>query len=687
MAVVLDSPGGIAPKLRAENLPHPYSQICRGIDLRSGKFTARPGDRFLKFLQAEAKGFYFHRKTAYPLNEAGEAVSVDIIQPEGEAETRTFITSANQPLRVHIGAEEGVSARNVGAPQLPKPVVGILQSDLDKPDRETIPAVPGGFAISLLMQDGTESQLSAVGMNDEISRVGDHITISMTRENLADFVGKWDGGEDADGNFDFTGAKVLVYRATAVGEFRQVGTAAGFINNQADGGFGTDFPTAAERAALEAAGEDFEILTPYILGAEVGAPGAGSIGAPKENVVSHESGTLPRENMRHILLHPNRFLVAHTDRFVCFSEVEQFGVWPRAKEIAIPEGEILTIAEHSGAIWVFPKDSPPRVIQLDAPGGGVAQTTESRYPCATAGSVVNMGGLGLFYAAEDGIVRVPGGELLTADILDRSVPPNKWAPPTTAWAEGDEYVTPNHVLTPRSPHGGFMLAEKPLTRLSVISACVLDGCQTLLDANGSLWEAGRGERKDFVYKTRRMFFASRSSPARIRVVAKGVAQPRTSSFLLPRAYNFPAMLLRRDSSAPRIENDKFRAERAVGVPAPVKDFSLSPPPVGDGKITVRIITGGNTEDGKGEEEMKEFYPGKPKEEQTRADLLTQERIDAQAPLAKRTLSRWMEVEVSSTDGREVSYIVIDPHSDSLKLAANQGVPQIAVVPPYARGEA
>ena len=683
MAVVLDAPGGIAPKLRAENLPPPYSQICRNVDLRSGKFTPRGGDRFRQFLKAGAKGFYFHKETAHALDAEGESVSVDIVQADGTAETRTFITSANQPLRVHIGDAADISAQNVGAPRPPKPLVEI--SNAARENRANLPAVPGGFALSLLMPDGTESQLSAVGNPDEIARVGDSIDIKILAADMAKFSEEWEAGGGTKGNFSFTGARMLVYRATAVGEFRQVGTASGFINSQADGTFGTAIPLVEGK--IDTA-EDFNLITAYILGAEVGAPGAGSVGAPKENLIAHESGTLPPEGMRHILLHPNRFLVAHTNRLICFSEVEQFGVWPTAKQIAIPEGEILTIAEHNGAIWVFPNGSPPRVIQLDAPGGGVAQTTETRYPCVSAGSVINMGGLGLFYASLDGIVRVPGGELLTADILDRSVPPSKWSPPTTTWAEGDEYVSPRHVLTPRSPHGGFMLSEKTDDK-AVIATCARDGCAVLLDSNGNLWDAGDGERGEFQYTTRRMFFASRSSPARIRVVAKKTRAPAQSTTLSPRPYNFPAPLLGRDSPGNNaaLGDVEFRAERAVGIPPAPKDFGFLPQPVGEGKVKVCVRTGGDVSESEYEDETVEFAPSTPHAYRSRADILTEEVIDAQRPLGKRAMSRWMEVTISGTDGREVSYVVIDPHSDSLKLAANQQIPQISVVPPFARSAA
>ena len=678
MAVILDSPGGIAPKLRAENLPTPYAQICQNVDLRSGKFTPRGGDRFRQFLKAGAKGFYFHKETPHPLDEAGEAVSVDIIQSDEMPETRTFITSDKQRLRVHLGDDADISPRSVGAPQPPKPSVSISNADRD--DRANIAAVPGGFALSILMPDGTESQLSPVGTPAEITRVGDMIDISLTAAQLTEFVGNWQGEDGEKGNFSLTGAKVLVYRATSPAEFRQVWTTSQFISNQADGSFGIVFPMNAGEIDTSA---NFSIMTGYPLGAEVGAPGAGGVGATKENVIAHESGINPPVGMRHILLHPNRFLVAHTNRLVCFSEVEQFGVWPVSKQIAIPEGDILNIAEHNGAIWVFPDGSPPRVIELDAPGNGIARTTETRYPCATAGSVVNMGGMGLLYASLDGIVRVPGGELLTADIIDRGVSRNKWAPPLVAWAEGDEYVSPRHVLTPRSPHGGFMLAEKTDDK-AVIATCARDGCAVLMDERGNLWDAGGGEKGALKYTTRRMWFASRSAPARIRVVAKKTRESTEEITLAPRAYNLPAPLLGMSAAA---DGTKLRAERAVGIPPAPKDFAFEAEPVGAGTITIRVRTGSDNVEFDTDEEFARFSISTPHAERTRGDILTQAAIDAERPLKKRAMSRWMEISIESTDGREVSYVVVDPHSDHLKLAADQRTPQIAVVPAYARGGA
>ena len=456
MAIVLSSPGGIAPKLQATALPPPFSQRCEGVDLRSGKITPRRGDRYHGKLTGveNPKGFYEHAGKFYPLAFKGNSASVDIISAEGataEKETRTYIAGEGQNLMVRVGNDE--NQQRVGAPRPEKPTVTISSkaSAANEAARAALPAISATFAVSVLLLDGTESQLSPVGAPDEIARAGDEISISI-KTYLTSNKDEW-----TFGGWALDDARLLVYMATAPGEFRQVWSGQGYIPGQG---------TRAESKLLELpdedAGEAEKTITllgdannKFQLGQVPGQPLAGRIGAAKENLIAAESGSVPRNGMQGILLHPNRFLVAHTKELVCFSVPEQFGVWPRAYEIAIPEGEITGIAEHNGAIWVFPKEKPPRVIQIDTPGGGIAATTESRYPVAHGGSVANMGGMGLFYASADGIVRLPGGELLTAQILDRSVAADKWKPPTIAWAEGDEYVTPDFVLTPRSPTGAF----------------------------------------------------------------------------------------------------------------------------------------------------------------------------------------------------------------------------------------
>ena len=679
MAIILSSPGGIAPKLRATALPPPYSQKCEGVDLRSGKITPRRGDRFHGKLDGadKPKGFYEHAGKFYPLEFVGNAETVDIISAEdaqATRETRSYITGLGQNLMVRITkANETTSSepKRVGAPRpdAPTVVISAKASENNEAARAGLPPISATFAVSVLLADGTESQLSAVGSPDEIARAGDKISVSIKTYPLAPDIAakKW-----TEGGWDFEGARLLVYMATAPGEFRQVSSGQGYISGQAVSEIGVEFEAPdgddAEKIITLLGGANNE----FQLGQVPGAPLAGRIGAAKENLIAAESGSVPRTGMQGILLHPNRFLVAHTDSLVCFSVPEQFGVWPRAYEIAIPEGEITGIAEHNGAIWVFPKSSPPRVIQIDTPGGGIAATTESRYPVARGGSVVNMGGLGLFYAAADGIVRLPGGELLTAQILDRSVAASSWKPPTIAWAEGDEYVTPDFVLTPRSPHGGFQLAEKTPQARTYVAVCHRNGCGILMDADGGLWDGGQGEPGRLVFRTRRMVFADRSSPARIRVVA-GPRQQQTELLMEPTPYGAPIPLAHGSAATPEFVAPPVNAMNSPAQPA---NFAVERINESSGEVVFRILTGGG--DTPEEEQALAFSESRPARQRLRGDVLTRAAIDAQATLPSRRLRTWVEVEIES-DGREVEYVAVDDSAGTLQLVP-AAAPGTAIIP-------
>ena len=663
MSVVFRQPGGIAPKLRPSSLPAPFSQRCVGIDLRSGKWTARRGDKVICACSAAAKGFYRHGGTIYQTDGESECAQVRIVQPDGEVEERTYITEAGAALQVRIDEE---AAADVGAPKpLTAPVLTVTNA---VENRANQPAIPIGIAYSLMLADGTESGLSPVAEFPDAqnpARAGDKFSVKINYTTLIKDVPVYDGA---------AGVKILVYMATAPGVFRRITKRPPTLDSS-----GSDVTLSAPAegedliSAFPAAADGGEFS--YTVAASAGglneAPEDGFIGAQKEFVLEGESDTHPRTGMRHIGLHPNRFLFASFKNLLCFSAVEQYGVWPRDYEIAVPEEEILNVKEHNGALWIMPAGSPPRILSLDRPGpsGAQARTTESRYSCVSGRTVVNMGGGGLWYAAREGIVRLPGGELLTSAIVDSEVfgGETDLNQPRIAWADGDEYIFQDgrdrrFVLTPRSPRGGLEMGE--LTALPVKAKCEGAPKSYLMGENGDVCEVGGGEKNGaLLWRSRRVFFSDKGSPAKVRVVAGGVGLQ--NSFLYrPRAYNSPPL-----NAIAREKGLDFARDSDFSEHQPIIIFGVAQF-VPEGKVIVRVFGSDEDDDDPKILGSAEFYADKPLDEKLLGDILTPQLFDAAGSLESRIAVSWMEVEVEANDGREVKFIVVDGESGPLSLIEN-----------------
>ena len=656
VSVIFNQPGGIAPKLRPASLPAPFSQRCLGIDLRSGKWTPRRGDKVVCACSAAAKGFYRHGGKIYQTDGESECAQVRIAQPDGEVEERTYITEAGAALQVRIDEE---AAANVGAPK--PPVAPILNVTRSVNDRANQPAIPIGIAYSLMLADGTESGLSPVAEfpeADNPARAGDQFSVSINYKTLTE---KWPVYAGAGG------VKILVYMATAPGVFRRITKRPATLDSS-----GADVILTAPAEGVDLV-DAFPPEFSYTVAASAAglneAPEDGFIGAQKEFVLEGESDTHPREGMRHIGLHPNRFLFASFKNLLCFSAVEQYGVWPRDYEIAVPEGEIVNVKEHNGALWILPAGSPPRLLALDRPGpsGAQARTTESRYPCVDGRTLVNMGGGGLWYASRDGIVGLPSGQLLTSAILDSEYLGGETDLnlPSIAWADGDEYIFQDgrdrrFVLTPRSPRGGLELGE--LFAPPVKAKCEGAPKSYLLGENGDVCEVGGGEKSGrMVWRSRRVFFADRSSPAKVRVVAGGV-DARTSFLFRPRAYNSPPLNAGAAGRAFAKESD-FSAHQPIIVFGAARV-------VPEGKVIVRVFGSEENDDDPKLLGEAEFSPLKPADERLLGDILTPQLYDASGALASRIAVSWMELEVEALEGREVKFMVVDAQSGALKLLEN-----------------
>ena len=206
--------------------------------------------------------------------------------------------------------------------------------------------------------------------------------------------------------------------------------------------------------------------------------------------------TRPRLDLRGIVAHPKGFMCGFSGNFLCFSAAEQYGVWPRSYEVEIPEGDIIAIAEFASDLYVFVDNNPPLRVRLDSPLAPDIRRSESTFILqeANARAVVNMGQLGLWYPAKQGIVALPNGRLITDAILDE----NDFAAPTFAFNDADEYfgarAADNLYLTRRGVEPGFIQAGRiDHQGFGSPQASAKDGATIyLLHASGeiSIWASG-----------------------------------------------------------------------------------------------------------------------------------------------------------------------------------------------------
>ena len=193
-----------------------------------------------------------------------------------------------------------------------------------------------------------------------------------------------------------------------------------------------------------------------------------------------------------------------------------------------------------------------------------------------------------------------------------------------------------------------------------------------MDSDGGLWDGGQGEPGRVVYRTRRMVFADRSSPARMRIIA-GPRQEQTELLMEPTPYGAPIPLAHGTAAAPEFVAPPVDS---VNSPAQPANFAVERINSSSGEVVFRIRTGGG--DTPEEEQELAFSENRPAAQQLRGDVLTRAAIDAQATLASRRMRTWVELEIES-DGREVEYVAVDDSAGTLQLVPSNTAGQ-AIIP-------
>ena len=263
------------------------------------------------------------------------------------------------------------------------------------------------YAFAWRANDGTESKLGPTKSIE--AKAGDEITFTFPRNwagvKPPDISIDRDKKQDDGAIYEVFGGKVVLYRALDAGYFEI---------REFDG-------VTAPPAGVSAFTDDV---------------GVAATGVAAQFVAEVE--TRPRDGLRGVAWHPKGFLFGFVENRLCFSAVEQYGVWPQSYEIVFPAGDIIAAVPHAGDIYVFCDSAPPQVVRLDSPQNvALPVPFEIDFPCVAGGSVRSVGRQ-VLYAAREGIVSLPQGELITRGIYSERGR-EKFSPPQQAFSLAGEY--------------------------------------------------------------------------------------------------------------------------------------------------------------------------------------------------------------------------------------------------------
>ena len=140
----------------------------------------------------------------------------------------------------------------------------------------------------------------------------------------------------------------------------------------------------------------------------------------------------PPANLSGIRLSNNNILIGFFDNQLCFSEPDKPHAWPIKHRITF-DANIVSVEPVSGYIIVL-TDSYPYAVSGNDPATMVVSRVDTRYPCLSKRSTVNMG-YGIVYATHGGLAvytLAKGLELVTSLIHD--------------WDTWDDDVTPSGII-------------------------------------------------------------------------------------------------------------------------------------------------------------------------------------------------------------------------------------------------
>ena len=140
----------------------------------------------------------------------------------------------------------------------------------------------------------------------------------------------------------------------------------------------------------------------------------------------------PPANLTGIRLSNNNILIGFFDNQLCFSEPDKPHAWPIKHRITF-DANIVSVEPISGYIIVL-TDSYPYAVSGNDPATMVVSRVDTRYPCLSKRSTVNMG-YGVVYATHGGLAvytLAKGLELVTALLHD--------------WDTWDDDVTPSEII-------------------------------------------------------------------------------------------------------------------------------------------------------------------------------------------------------------------------------------------------
>ena len=403
------------------------ARLAVDCEFRNGKITPARHPRFYESAPAGMNGLArFGGTSHFFKSRVISAVATNNASPENAAQRRLLLAYAGasrQPAadgnddknqRQKFGPKQITAGGDVFVLGCPRPAVApTIETPEQSGDVNGDAPTPRVFYYAFVLPDGTESQLSPPSdPKNFVTGANVRVVVPVGANNLATTfpAADLDAATPKHG-WDTEGVTIRLYEG------------------------GADINPTAHLREVAPGNKDISFISP--------APDADET---PFNVPAGEADGLeaqffglkiePPVSMRGIVIHPSRFAVGWDEGKIYFSAIDQFGVWPEPWAIRIPDGEILACAEHHGDVWVFPKGAPPRVLRLDTPEQPQGLlTSEIRYHCAEGGSVANLGEGGLVYAAREGLVSLPGGQLLTQNITDE----RKWTPPDLAFAYGDDY--------------------------------------------------------------------------------------------------------------------------------------------------------------------------------------------------------------------------------------------------------
>jgi hypothetical protein len=132
-----------------------------------------------------------------------------------------------------------------------------------------------------------------------------------------------------------------------------------------------------------------------------------------------EGWTPPDSRMEGLTSLPGGILAGFFDNTLCFCVAYRPHAWPVDYQLAFPE--YIVAIEHTAAGLVVTTEGRPYLVTGSSPDAMVPIEIDSRQPCVSADSLIDMGDYAL-YAANDGLVAVGGREaqVVTREVMSRA---------------------------------------------------------------------------------------------------------------------------------------------------------------------------------------------------------------------------------------------------------------------------